>query len=191
MRLRATLEVKDVEVLLAELLPFRVRLDADDDRKFADVMRPRDVRIVANQGIEVTCDATLSWPVPVVGAVRIEVEDVTLLMPISVSNSVEGARIFFGVRLQNMDVRAVPGRIDDALVRRINRELETHRTGFDWGIGETLTLRLDLPNLLVPLDAFRTWFGDLTVNITEAAVELAAPMRLGIERGDAERRVLL
>lgn len=192
MELRATLDVNDLQGLVADLFPFRVRLeDAIEDRKFVDLLNPRDVRLLPGEGFEMTCDARVEWPVPIVGSLHVDIEDVTVVVPLTTRTEARGAVLRFGLRLQNLSVRAVPGMVDDAVTARINDELLEHDTGLEWDIGESLSVALALPERLVPLELFETALGDVTVVVTSEGVEVTAPMRLSMRRTAAGGAVRL
>lgn len=189
MRITARITQLELAEFFRGLFPLRVQfLDDPGHRKLIDFAEPRDIHMVPGEGVEITCDATIHWPV-IVDA-TFEARHVSILMRAAAVQTDTGAGIRFSGRLSDIDLKMLPAFADAALVKSVNAAIKRSDAGFTWQIAETLSVGIDMPMEMVPIKAFTTDVDKAAVAIDAEGLTLTAPLHMAFERASTAPMVL-
>ena len=189
MRITARITQLELAEFFRGLFPLRVQfLDDPGHRKLIDFAEPRDIHMVPGEGVEITCDATIHWPV-IVDA-TFEARHVSILMRAAAVQTDTGAGIRFSGRLSDIDLKMLPAFADAALVKSVNAAIKRSDAGFTWQIAETLSIGIEMPMEMVPIKAFTTDVDKAAVAIDAEGLTLTAPLHMAFERASTAPMVL-
>jgi hypothetical protein len=173
MWLEAILSRQDLEHALGELTPTTIHFSHDGE---LHLDAPTSVVLVEGRGLRVVCRARLRWVV--LGLhVPAPIASISLLLEPAVRR-VQTDVLVFQVKLEALDVAAIPSMLEATVVHRINAALEERHAELVWDFRETLSHRFPLPDLLAPtrtLDLQIAW-GE--VRITPEALVFAVSFHM-------------
>jgi len=150
MWLQAILTADDLMHALHELTPTRIQLDDDDPSRSLHLDPPTEVRFRDGEGALVRTSATLKWDVVGI-TVPVVLRSVELLLVPSIEQGIDGADVLvMQVRLEALDLSALPGFVEDRLRSRINQVLEKPSSFVRWKFTQTLDFKFHLPDAVVP-----------------------------------------
>ena len=190
MQIAVELEEATLRQLLGELLPITILFDEARglDGRWIRIDPARDLQFSVDEGIRIVTSGALRWslgPLPVTLTVR---SLALLLRPVVVGTGASG-RVLFRPVIEAADLQSVPGLLDRALVRLVNRALEARSERLAWDFGRTLALRFVLPDALVPLEAAAVGVEAARLRVRPDALELTVSLTMHISRlaGDRAR----
>lgn len=197
MIITARLDEATVKQLLAELLPARVLLDADEtatdeppapreSHRWIQIEPARQVDFVAGEGLRVETYGQLRWSAAGVPLTMTFTSAQLMLRPEVLSDDggdgAGGGRLVFRPALEALDLKHVPGFVDTGILARVNKRLAAQGDALAWHFGQTLALRVPLPPTLLPLDKFHIAATAGTVQVLEDAIVLSVTFAMGFTR---------
>ena len=153
MWVEAILSKDNVSSLVGQFLPMSIHLGEDpDDGHYLELFEPRQVSLVEDLGLRMTCGAQIRWPILGVD-LPITVESVTLLLCPVIPSRPGRDELDFRLTVEGIDFAWAPATIDDRIAEKINRELDKKHALLSWRFGETLSHVFKMPPFLPPLTA--------------------------------------
>jgi hypothetical protein len=145
---------------------------------------PRNVSLVPEEGIALTCDATLRWPF--LGFdVPVSMHGLLLQIVPTIEQRAEAATLVFRLQIDHAGVAMLPAPFDHAIAARINRELREKHVELAWNFIETLSHAFALPPGLASAAAFCIHATAGRVKVTETALGLAVNFEASVKPRDA------
>lgn len=177
MWLEAIFSREDVEEVAERFAPLRLRL-----RKGGSLvlLAPRDVSLLPEEGIALTCDATLHWPLLGID-VPISLRGVLTRVVPTIEQRANGATLVVRMRIDHAGVAILPALFDHAIAEQINRELRRKHVELAWTFVETLSHAFALPAGLASAEAFSIRAIAGKVNVTQAALGLAVDFEASVK----------
>lgn len=164
MHLEAHLTSTDFAHVFAQLTPLRISLDASSDKRFLALHPPAHVGIVASRGLRIVTDLQLQWDV--IGVrVPVSMKRVSLLLSPTVGDSDGQLVLFFGVRIEDADLSAIPSFVESVLLDRVNDALRKNKASICWRFMETLDFSFRLPHSVSPRYRVRLYASSGTVRV--------------------------
>jgi hypothetical protein len=150
MWLQAIITAEDLKHALFELTPTRIQLDDDDPDRAFELDPPSEVYFRANEGATIRTSARLRWDV--IGIkVPVTLRSVDLLLVPSIERDAEGNDVLaLQARVEDLDLSALPGFLDDKLKDRINSALARPSSFVRWRFIRTLDFHFHLPESVQP-----------------------------------------
>jgi hypothetical protein len=180
MWIEAIIPAEDLRRTLAELAPLEIRLG--DDGGELSLEAPREMTLVADQGVRIVCTAHLHWPVLGVSVPVTMTTLIVLLRPVIEAH--EGVdSLVFKLEIEHADLAMVPSIIDDRITSLVNEELAKRHVELSWRYAETLDHIFRLPDILEPAESLSLTVTSALVKITTEALGLAISLRSDIHRG--------
>jgi len=155
MWLQSIITADDLMHALAELTPTRIQLDdADQDRAF-ELDPPSEVHFRAGEGAVIRTSARLRWDV--IGIkLPIILRSVQVLLIPSIECDADGNDLLvLQARVEDVDLTALPGFLDEKLKDRINQALERPSAFVRWRFIRTLDFHFQLPQAVQPVRDLR------------------------------------
>ena len=194
MNITARLDEATVTQLLAELLPARVVLDADDtpadeappapreSHRWIQIEPARQVDFVAGEGLRVETYGQLRWSAAGVPLTMTFQSAQLMLRPEVAVDDAGAARLVFHPSLEALDLKHVPGFVDTGVLARVNKRLAAQGDALAWHFGKTLALEYPMPPTLLPLDKFQLAATTGTVQVLEDAIVFSVSFAMGFTR---------
>jgi hypothetical protein len=150
MWLQAIITADDLMHALAELTPTRIQLDDEDPDRAFELDPPSEVRFRANEGAVIRTSARIRWDV--IGIkVPVTLRSVDVLLIPSIERDADGNDLLvLQVRIEDLDLTALPGFLDGALKDRINAALTRPSSFVRWRFIRTLDFHFHLPQAVQP-----------------------------------------
>lgn len=175
MLLTAAVTKAEIAALVDALAPLSVSLDERRGRSIT-LGRPR-IELVPEAGIRLRGDARLTWDVAGVAIpVTLQAWQV-LLMP----RIVERRALAFEPVIEILDLKRVPGFLDDKIAGAISDGIAQNRAKLAWPFARTLSKQLALP-ARIGGGAFVLAAVDGAVGVSEEDVRLTLRFEAGVER---------
>jgi len=150
MWLQAILTADDLLHALHELTPTRIQLDEDDASRTLHLDPPTEVKFRDGEGALVRTSATLKWDVVGI-SVPVALRSVDVLLIPTIEQDQEGADVLaLQARLEQLDLSALPGFVEEKLRSRINEALERPTAFVRWKFTHTLDFNFHLPESVRP-----------------------------------------
>jgi hypothetical protein len=148
-----------------------VRVTVGDRQRVVTLGRPT-IKLVAGQGLRLRGEAHITWDFALVTIpVTINVWQI-LLAPKVVPH--DGSHVLlFDPRIEKLDIKRVPGFVDEKVAHAIRTTLEKNRDRLAWDFTRTLSLQLRLPSMISPSMAFELIPRGGDVSVNESDVRLA------------------
>jgi len=187
MWIQAILTRDDLAAVLHELTPLRVTLGEDVAGRALFLGRPQRVELVPGQGLRVTCRARVAWRLAGV-RLPVKIHRVTaILVPrIERRAPTPGAPVrdmlAFAVRIEKVDVAALPGFVDAKVADVVNETLGRAAHDLVWDFIDTLSFHFALPVALASAERFDLLASWGEVRVTDDAVVLAVAFHAAIPR---------
>ena len=172
----------DLAAVLADLCPLTIALgqEAGADQ-YLRLLNPKNVLLVENRGLRLTCEAELLWPVLGID-VPIRVESLTLMLGLELSPVVGEEVIVLKPELEDIDVSWVPQLLDRKVKDRINHELGKQQAALSWRFFQTLSRFFVLPELLNPVGGLDVQVAWGKLRVSEEAIVLAVSFHTKVAR---------
>lgn len=170
----------DLARLVESITPFRVTID--EERGRAVTLDRPTLELVSGEGIRLRGSGHVSWdfahvPIPV----RVNAWQF-LFVPRVASHG--GSHVLsLEPRLEELDVRLVPGLVDEKIADAIRRAIARNQNRLAWDFGRTLSRRLPLPATVSPTSTFTIFpvGGEASVNVREVQLVLRFEARFELE----------
>jgi len=186
MWVEAILSKDNVSSLVGQFLPMSIHLGENpDDGHYLELFEPRQVSLVEDLGLRMTCGATIRWPILGID-LPVTVESVTLLLCPSIPSSSGRDELDFRLTVEGIDFAWAPATVDDRIADKINLELAKKHALLSWRFGETLSHVFKMPPFLPPLTAVDLKVAWGQVRVTSEAVVIAVSFHPRVLRGDEE-----
>jgi hypothetical protein len=181
MWLEAIFSREDLEEIAVRFSPLKLLLG---DGGSLVLVAPRNVSLVPEEGIALTCDATLRWPF--LGFdVPVSMHGLLVQIVPTIEQRVEAATLVFRLQIDHAGVAMLPARFDHAVAARINRELREKHVELAWNFVETLSHAFALPEGLASAAAFSVRATAGRVKVTETALGLAVDFEASVKGREA------
>ena len=182
MEVDVTLSLGEIKRLLDEVAPIRIHLtERDEDRRFVELERPREVSMVPGEGVRIVTDGRVRHELAGVG-LPFEVRRVQVLFVPRVVQGHHGHRLDFGFRVEEADLENLPGLVENVVIAKVNPLLQADRLGSSWEIGKTVAVSLVMPERFEPLDRLLLGARAATLSITHDSLILRLSLELQITR---------
>lgn len=178
MRIEAILSREDLEKVLSDFAPLKIRLG---DKGELLLFAPSEVSILEGQGLRFTCQGHLHWPV--LGfRVPVTLKSLVVMIRPVVEKRPDGDALVFNLVLERADVAMVPWVIDEPITKLVNHELEARRVELSWNFAKTLSHIFPLPAVLETAASLglRVDWGE--TRITSEAVVFGVSLEVNVER---------
>ncbi|WP_146645669.1 hypothetical protein [Labilithrix luteola] len=170
MQLCAVITKDDLAGVIREITPLDVEVSRRP-RRMISLGRPGRVELVPSAGLRVAGDAKLRWEVAGL-SIPITVRAWQILLRPSVVLRDGVYVLAFDPVLENLELKHVPGFLDERVAPTLNEALTSQRKKLVWNFTKTLSMHRPLSDKLSPkvkLDVAPTG-GE--VNVTSSALEL-------------------
>ncbi|MBN9161308.1 MAG: hypothetical protein BGO98_41145 [Myxococcales bacterium 68-20] len=173
----------DLVSLVESITPLCVTIDKERNRTIS-LGRPK-VELVAGRGLRLRGDAHVHWdfahvPIPVT------INTWQLVLVPRVSSRGRSHVLSFAPDLEELDVKLVPGFVDEKIANAIRDAISHHRDRLAWDFGRTLSKRLPLPANVSPSNTFEIFPVGGDVSVGEAEIRLALRFETRFEPRAAE-----
>lgn len=175
MWLQATLTREDLQAFADQILPLRIVLGDNDDRRIY-LGKPRKLELLENRGMSIETHARVHWPVLGM-SVPIEVPSVSFVLEPHVTHKDGEDLLAFRLVLTDVDLTHVPGLIERPLVHLLNEELAKKDDLFVWDFTKTLDFKFPLPDAIEPARRFRLSAAWGEVKVTTEGLTLLVSFR--------------
>ncbi|MDP9002114.1 MAG: hypothetical protein M3O46_18635 [Myxococcota bacterium] len=182
MRAEATLSQDEAAELVRKFVPFELELgEPGKSERFVAVDDVSDVRLVADAGVRVTCQAHLRWPV--LGLhVPVHVKTLQVLLRPSIEPR-NGRRAFvFAFTIEHADIAWSPTIVDESITQRVNRELAEHHVELSWDFTQTLSHVFRLPEAMRTAETFELDVVGGEIRVTEQSLAMMVDFRASVGR---------
>lgn len=153
MQLQAVLTARDVAGALVRLAPIRLHFTPrDDDTRWVELDRPEEAVLVPGEGLRIRASGRLRHTVarvPLEVAIR---AIVVTLRPQVVTGSGVSPHLALQIEVEDLDLKNVPGVVDDMLLAAVHQAIQPHATRLTWRFGEQLSHFFELPERLEPIE---------------------------------------
>ena len=172
--------------LVGQFLPMSIHLGENpDDGHYLELFEPRQVSLVQDVGLRVTCGARIRWPILGID-LPLTVESVTLLLCPSIPNPIGRDELDFRLTVANIDFAWAPATLDDRIAEKINHELSKKHALLSWRFGEMLSHVFKMPPFLPPLNAVALEVAWGEVRVTNEAAVIAVSFHSRVLRDGGE-----
>ena len=186
MWVEAILSKDNVISLVGQFLPMSIHLGENpDDGHYLELFEPRQVSLVEDLGLRMTCGARIRWPILGID-LPVTVESVNLLLCPSIPSPPGRDELDFSLTVEGIDFAWVPATVDDRIADKINLELAKKHALLSWRFGETLSHVFKMPPFLPPLNAVAVKVAWGQVRVTSEAVVIAVSFHSRVLRGEEE-----
>jgi hypothetical protein len=146
-----------------------------------EVTGVRDLSLVPERGLRLTCQADVRWPVLGI-ELPIRLETLTALLTPAVTGP--GDTLSFSLHIEDLDLATVPAVLDRTIADKLNVELAKHDVDLAWKFARTLSHRFEFPSSLEPVDGLdlRVRWGK--VRVTGEAMVMAVSFQPSVMRHD-------
>jgi hypothetical protein len=171
MWIEARISPSELTAALGKLLPMTIHLDDEKttDRSL-DLGAPTEVSLVAGRGLRLACAAELRWSTTV-GTIPFRLRDLRVVLVPSVEID-EHPTIAFRLEVEHSDFVNVPSLVDAGVAQLVQSALATRP--LLWDLASSFTKTVPLTNRIEPTRRVAFSVRDARVEVTEAAVVLAA-----------------
>lgn len=179
MLLTAAVSKAELATLIEALTPLRISIDERRGRSIT-LGRPR-LELIPNDGIRLRGDARLTWDVAGV-AIPITLQAwQVLLVPRVVTRPDAGRVLAFEPVIELLDLKRVPGFLDDTIAKAIADGLAQNRSKLSWEFARVLSKHMALPARIGGGTLAMTAV-DGAVGVTEEDLKLTLRFEARVER---------
>lgn len=186
MWLEAIITEKDLANLLEKLLPVKINLDYEGEKVEDDrwlLLHPATkVKLIPDQGLQVTCPAELSWSIAGVSP-TMRIDELRVVLRPRVLEKQEGHVLEFGIEVEEAAFHSLPAFIDSTIVKAVNASLSTQK--LSWNFTETLTRTVGLGKMFDPVEALQIDVSGGKYRITAEGLYLLVSFELSFLRAPA------
>ena len=185
MWLEAILAQEDLVLLMREFLPVKIYLhheggEVDKDR-WLMLQTATDVALVADEGLEITCPAELTWGIAGMSP-SVKVDALRVMIRPRINELHKGHTLDFHLQVEEAAFHGLPAFMDGTVVKAINAALATKT--IPWNFTKTLTQNVPLGKMFDPLEALDIHVKWGKVRIEPGALTLAISFKIDIVRAD-------
>ncbi|MFO0738943.1 MAG: hypothetical protein U0270_23815 [Labilithrix sp.] len=178
MLLTAAVTKAEIAALVDALTPLGVVIDEHRGRSIT-LGRPR-LELVPDAGIRLRGDARLTWDVAGV-AIPVTLKAWQVLLVPRIVDRESGRALAFEPVIEVLDLKRVPGFLDDKIARAIGDGLAQNRSKLSWELGRVLSKQLALP-ARIGGGTFALSAVDGAVGVSEEDVKLTLRFEARIDR---------
>lgn len=189
MKLQLVVGAQELVDAVVEILPMRLYLGkpSEDDRPWFQINSVRDAMFIPQDGLRITCAATVHYPLPVLPDEYTVLETRVVMQPrLKTSEERGGGPVLaFMLGIEDFDIKYVPQFVDDTIAAFINKQLRDRASTISWNFTKTFTRSFKLPERmrLVTDLLIRSESADLVVS--EDAITLTLNVGVSFEHDDA------
>lgn len=189
MKLQLVVGAQELVDAVVEILPMRLYLGkpSEDDRPWFQINSVRDAMFIPQDGLRITCAATVHYPLPVLPDEYTVLETRVVMQPrLKTSEERGGGPVLaFMLGIEDFDIKYVPRFVDDTIAAFINKQLRDRASTISWNFTKTFTRSFKLPERmrLVTDLLIRSESADLVVS--EDAITLTLNVGVSFEHDDA------
>jgi hypothetical protein len=183
MEISVRLDETTLRRMLDDILPITVLLDDPGEAigRWVTIERARRLELIPRQGIRLATSGAMRWPISFVPmTVRLAALQL-FLRPVVVGDGA-ATRVLFRPLIEHADFERLPGFVDRGIVAIVNRALETRSERLEWRVAESLALRFQLPETLVPLERARVDVVSAALSVDERGLSVGVTLDVGITR---------
>ncbi len=180
MWIEAMLSRDEIALLVQQLMPLKILLN-DDGKRSLKLSEPREIALVAGQGLRVVCRATITWPVLGVG-LPVSLNSLGVLLLPKITGRKGHQQLVFRIELEHAELLGAPAWFDARLTDRINKEMGERNVQLSWDFIKTLSHPFALPDMLEPVETFAMYGEHGSVTISADALKLKVDFRAEITR---------
>ncbi len=144
------------------------------------LLSPRDVSLIPNKGIALTCDATIHWPVLGLD-VPVSLHGLLVNVLPAVEERTAGSTLVFRLQIDHTGVAILPSFFDHSVTAHINQELEKKQVELAWNFTDTLTHAFRLPASIASSEGISLRAMEGRVKVTETALGLAVDFDASVQ----------
>ena len=170
MLLSAVVTRDELALLVESITPLRVVIDERRGRTMT-VMRPNAIELVPSLGLRIRGAAQMSWDVAGVG-IPITLQSWQVVVAPRIATRGGSQVLAFEPVLENVDLKRVPGFVDDRIVEAVQKALAQHGSKLAWNLTRALSRRWALSTRVVPRRAFALTVADSSVEVTAEQLRL-------------------
>jgi hypothetical protein len=188
LRVTAVIPRADLARLVASITPFRVILD--EERGRAVTLEHPTIELVPGRGIRLRGRGVVSWDLALV-SVPVQVNAWKLLLVPRVASRGGSHIVSLEPVLEELDLKSVPGLVDEKLAAGVRRAITEHRDRLAWDLGRTLSKSLPLPATVAPKGvlAIVPLGGEVAVDEREVRLTLRFDARFEAQSAGERRAV--
>jgi hypothetical protein len=176
MWLEAILSGDDLREVAERFAPLKIVLGVSGSLL---LVSPRDVSLIPDKGIALTCDATVHWPVLGLD-VPVSLHGLLVNVLPAVEERRAGSTLVFRLQIDHTGVAILPSFFDHTVTARINQELEKKQVELAWNFTDTLTHTFRLPASIASSEAIELRATAGRVKVTGAALGLAVDFEASV-----------
>ncbi len=180
MRLVAVIPKEDLVSLVEALTPMRLVIDGRQGRTVT-LGRPNLIELVPERGLRIRGDARIMWGVAKM-PISITVDEWQMLLVPRVVARKSGRVLELEPMVEQLDLKRVPGFIDDRIAGALRDGLDAQREKLAWHFARTLTKRLMLPLAVGPARHFEIAALDAKLSVSETEMRLAVSFEARIQK---------
>jgi hypothetical protein len=175
----------DLVRFVESVTPLRIDIDAARGRSLT--LGHAAVTLVSGAGLRLRGDARVTWDFAHV-AIPVTVNAWQLMLVPRIAPQGHPHVLVFEPVLEDLDLKLVPGFVDEKVAGAIRAEVAKNRERLAWDFARTLTKRLPLPARVSPPSAFEIFplGGEVSVSESELRLELHFEARFEKKAGATE-----
>jgi hypothetical protein len=182
-QITARLEEATVKELLSELLPATIDLDEEGEKgRWIRIDEARHVDFVSGEGLRVETGGQLQWSAAGL-PISVTFQSAQLMLRPVVVEDEHGGRLVFKPALEALDLKNVPGFVDRGVLSIVNGRLDSQGDSLAWPFGQTLTVSVDLPPTLEPVDKLQLGVRSAQVVVLPDAIVFTVSFSMAFTRG--------
>jgi hypothetical protein len=180
MHLSAVVSKDEIVALIEAFTPLRITIDERRGR-VVTLGRPQSVELVAGHGLRVRGAARVAWDVAGVGIpVTIQAWQI-LIVPRIVARGRSNVLAFDPI-VEELDLKLVPGFLDDKIADAIRDGLAHNRAKLAWEFTRTLAKRLSLPVKISPARSFEIFAEGGVVAVCDTELRFTVRFAARVEK---------
>ena len=186
MWLEAIITEEDLTEMLRELLPVKIHLnpqEGEDDppERWLLLQTAREVTLVPDRGLRVTCPAELMWTIAGMSP-TVNIDELSVLLRLQVVEKHKGHVLEVQLEVEEAEFHRLPQFVDTTIIRAVNVALADKK--IPWNFTETLTRTVGLGKTLEPIETLKIAVVWGKTRITADALGLVVSFKLSFVRGD-------
>lgn len=170
----------ELATLVESFAPLRVMIDERRGRA-VQFGRPR-LELVPDRGLRLRGAARLTWDVAGV-SIPVTIQRWQLLLVPRVVPRRRSQVLTFEPVVEQLDVRLLPGFVDDKIARAIRESIVHRRERIAWDFTRTLSKRLRLPARMLPARTFEILAVEGSVTVTESDLRMVVRFEARVHGG--------
>jgi hypothetical protein len=169
----------DLAGLVESITPLTVTIDEERGR-VVTLGRP-EVELVSGRGLRLRGDAHVSWDFALV-PIPVTIKAWQLMFVPRVTSKGSSHVLRFEPELEELDVKLVPGFVDEKIADAIRNSIAQNRDRLAWNFARTLSRRLPLPRRVAPANTFEIFPVGGEVSVSEVEIILTLRFEARFEK---------